>query len=137
MELSARVIDRDHRRIEALLRAVERELRRLDGPAAAIALSVAAHHLKEHLRGEEDELFPSLEARVGDDGFAVTRSLRREHALISEELASVTRSVALGDLGRALGDLLELLAIHRAHARKEELALYPMLGVSFTRFAEE
>jgi iron-sulfur cluster repair protein YtfE (RIC family) len=79
--------------------------------------------VQTHAQIEEEILFPALE-RAGLTNGPLT-VMRAEHREIDELLSAIA---AAKDLAGAQDGAARLLALLRAHFRKEELLLFPMVG---------
>lgn len=108
--------------LEAALDAIEKAD---DGTYAGYgaALRTLAEGLGEmvetHSRIEEDVLFPALEQHIGPAGPMTV--MRAEHTEIDRVLARARSST---ESAVVVADLRELLALLRAHFRKEEQVLF-------------
>ncbi len=92
------------------------------------ALDRLARRLRNHLRLEEELIFPAVERQVQDPEFRLTATLRREHQAIRALLAEVERDLAHDNRAGAVGTLRELLAALHTHEQKERQALFPIAG---------
>lgn len=112
-----------HRRMDQLLDRVEIAL---DLPSWSEARSLFARfraELDEHIRIEEQVMFPTFEAFVRLTG-GPTAIMRREHAEIARCLDDIEDRLASE---RTADDAIEQLAAMLAsHNAKEECVLYPM-----------
>jgi hemerythrin-like domain-containing protein len=114
---------RDHNHLAALVRAAGSAL--ADGDAGP--LSALAGRLRQHLRIEEEQLFPAAERLVDDPSFHLTATLRREHDVLRGLLAEVEQELARDNFAGARGNLSELATTLVLHQRKERQVLFPML----------
>jgi iron-sulfur cluster repair protein YtfE (RIC family) len=120
----------DHDRIDALLEDVrvmveDGELERADHFFAD-----ARTQLLEHIRIEEDVLFPALETRLGTTG--PQSVMRRQHERIVGALDRAAGALARQDAAAFHACDRELYALLSAHNAKEERVLYPMLDRALT-----
>lgn len=119
------VLERDHRRLDALLEEVEALADAGSFPAAAERFAEFACGLDWHIDVEEHVLFPEFEERTGMTR-GPTTVMASEHYDIRNFMSEVRRALERregSDHTQALADLTELLAEHNA---KEERMLYPM-----------
>ena len=113
----------EHRHVVALIDAA---LRELDESLERSALDALGATLREHLRFEEQTIFPAVERLVGEPDFHLTATLRREHVALRVLLDEVERERHRDNRPGAIGNLRELAAALVAHERKERHVLYQM-----------
>jgi iron-sulfur cluster repair protein YtfE (RIC family) len=112
-----------HRRLDDLLDRVEIDVEVGDWSEARRRFSLFRQELEEHIRIEENLLFPSLES-AGRPSTGPTVVMRAEHAEIGRLLDVIEQFLEDGNpIGEAT-DMLE--AMLAAHNMKEERVLYPM-----------
>jgi iron-sulfur cluster repair protein YtfE (RIC family) len=116
-------LTRDHHRTLALIAAAQREL---SLPGSPRSLTELGRRLRAHLRLEEELIFGAVEALVGDPGFHVTATLRREHQALRALFADVEAELARDNRAGAWGNLRELATSLAVHERKEHDVLFPM-----------
>lgn len=114
---------KDHERLDALLQAYQ-ALKRTDFLRAKERFVEFRRGLHRHIVWEEEVLFPLWERRTGMTEMGPTKVMRTEHRQIGDRLEAIHRRVAAGDPNTDAMEQ-ELLALLRAHNRKEELVLYP------------
>ncbi len=122
----------DHDRIDALFDDVrvmvdDGELERADHFFADVRAQ-----LLEHIRIEEDVLFPVLEVRVGT--FAGPQTvMRREHEKIVAALDRIANALGRQDAAEFRACDREIYALLSRHNVKEERIIYPMLDRALSR----
>lgn len=115
----------DHRRLDAIIPAVERLADASSFAEAQARFAEFACGLGWHIDVEEQVLFPFFEAKTGMTR-GPTTVMREEHKDIHERMKRVTAALgenSLAGMRDALGELTTILA---AHNMKEERMLYPM-----------
>jgi hemerythrin-like domain-containing protein len=145
MASATQVLMDEHRGIERMLGALERELPRLEaGDGSAVELfAQGADFLRNfadrcHHHKEEQLLFPALAERgVGVEGGPIAAYLA-DHARGRDELAAMSAAIerygegdraALADLAAATREYVDLL---RTHIRKEDESLFRTADELFT-----
>jgi iron-sulfur cluster repair protein YtfE (RIC family) len=124
----AALLEAHHRRLDDLLERVEIAVEIGSAGDARRQFASFRGELEEHIRIEEELMFPSFEALLGR-AKGPTAVMRAEHAEILAAADAIEGLLCEGQpAGDALGDLLAHL---EAHNSKEELVLYP----SFERIA--
>ncbi|MBS1197020.1 MAG: hemerythrin protein [Proteobacteria bacterium] len=129
-----------HDRIEAQLKTLERLLQHLPEHGADLQARQAAQAIlryfdsagPHHHEDEEDNLFPMLIARSGEDPAvcALVRDLLADHVLMAEALAEVRRQLLL--IAEAKSAALEENAVrllasrYRRHIARENAELLPL-----------
>jgi hemerythrin-like domain-containing protein len=114
-----------HRACDADLVRAEQLAQGADWHAAERAVSNFVDHTEAHLRYEEQDLFPRLEAAL-PMAAGPTAVMRGEHGQIRTLFAELTAAVAAQDAG-AVSDTVEtLLLVLQQHNAKEEAVLYPL-----------
>jgi iron-sulfur cluster repair protein YtfE (RIC family) len=112
-----------HRRLDDLLDRVEIDIEAGDWSEARRRFSLFRQELDEHVRIEEDLLFPSLES-PGRPGAGESAVMRAEHAEIRRLLDMLEE---LLEDGQPIGEATDMLEVMlAAHHAKEERVLYPM-----------
>jgi iron-sulfur cluster repair protein YtfE (RIC family) len=115
----------DHLDLAGALSDCEAAARRTDWEAAERLLARLVERLKQHVRIEEEVLFPAYEQTQGTTR-EPTDALRTEHNALVNRFRDVHYAVQGHNapvLGDALGPLRELLARHN---EKEERFFFPM-----------
>ncbi|MFZ0791688.1 MAG: hemerythrin domain-containing protein [Chromatiaceae bacterium] len=124
-ESIAETLAADHRRCDRLLAQVEIRAGRSDWEGAASDASALEQAMDQHLRFEEESLFPPLEqARPMAKG--PTGVMRMEHAQIRQLLGDLIAATEARDRDDCLGLLETLHLVIQQHNAKEEAILYPM-----------
>lgn len=114
-----RVLELDHREIDAGFEPVARGAEIDDAARAAVTRSIDG--LRRHIHAEEELLFPPLR---GAGLFGPVLVMLREHAEIWTVLDRLEESLG-GAAGEPAELCTELLAKLSAHNEKEEQILYP------------
>lgn len=83
------------------------------------------HTTEQHLRAEEEVLFPAFEQRTGNS-MGPTQMMRMEHVHIRELIGAIQRSLEKRDKQEYLGLSDTLMVLLQQHNFKEENVLYPM-----------
>jgi iron-sulfur cluster repair protein YtfE (RIC family) len=112
----------DHRDCDSLWVAVE-EGASTDLDATKEALGNFDSQLRNHLRMEEEVLFPAIERATGMGGMGPTEMMRQEHIGMRRLLDAMAQSDDL-ELILEQGDTLMMLIAQ--HNSKEEGVLYPL-----------
>jgi iron-sulfur cluster repair protein YtfE (RIC family) len=124
------ILERHHRRIDEMLERIAIALDLASWGEARLVFARFRAELEEHIRIEEQVMFPSFEAFTRSFG-GPTVVMRAEHAQIAQAVdALAARLDGEQDTGDELQRLQAMLASHNA---KEEGILYPM----FERHASE
>ena len=108
----------DHARLDALFDAYVRTLES-QPELSRDFLRTFADGLRQHIRWEEDALFPLFEQKTGMTG-GPTMVMRHEHEQILQLLDTLLENA---DDSNSRQQLMDILAEHNA---KEENILYPM-----------
>jgi iron-sulfur cluster repair protein YtfE (RIC family) len=117
---TAMLLELHHRRLDEMLVATELLVDAENWNDAKLRFDDFRRELEEHIRLEEEVMFPAFEAR-GPSG--PTAVMRAEHLSIRQLLASVGSALSEErPISRATADLTSQLA---AHNFKEENVLYP------------
>jgi hypothetical protein len=128
MESTVEVLLRGGRLIESLQSVVDRYVEERAGERAGDAFTTLAGRLRERIQLEEEKLFPAIERLVGDEHFALTERMRRQHAVLLDLVTGIMDSLNTGAWHAAAGDLRELKAALRTHMDEERRVLMPILG---------
>ena len=118
-------MEQDHERLDELWERAA-ELATTEPARAATTFELFRAGLLEHIRVEEELLFPHHETIEGAAGIALTQRLRDEHLEIRAALARLARAYASYPADRPVAELTlqDLLYSHNA---REENGLYPWL----------
>jgi iron-sulfur cluster repair protein YtfE (RIC family) len=112
-----------NRRLDDMLDRAAIDVEVGDWSEARRRFSLFRQELEEHIRIEEDLLFPSLE-QPGRSGAGSTSVMRAEHAQIRQLLEVIEEFVHVAQPVSDVTDMLE--ALLGAHNAREERVLYPM-----------
>ena len=115
----------DHQEGDAQLAAAESAVASGDWTAAAAAHATFANAIEHHFCGEEQALFPALEAAMGE-GFGPTRVMRSEHSQLRAMLQDLSQAIVARDDATYYAQADALRIMIRQHNLKEETILYPM-----------
>ena len=96
-----------------------------DWPSAKSAFATFVRHLEQHLRHEEDLLFPAIERAVGST-MGPTAVMRSEHAQMRAIVGTMTEAIASRDATGFFDYADSLRMLMHQHNLKEESVLYPM-----------
>jgi iron-sulfur cluster repair protein YtfE (RIC family) len=121
-----RLLEDEHRRLEAALGALEVALCAGDTVTAGAQLATFEVGLTRCVRGEETLLFPVLERSV-TTRFAPTAKMRQEHLELWKLATAIWDAMARADRPRALEVLGRLRSVFVLHVAKEEWSIYPLL----------
>jgi iron-sulfur cluster repair protein YtfE (RIC family) len=117
------ILELHHRRIDEMLDGVEIAVELGSWSEARALFTRLRGELEEHIRIEEQLMFPSFEAFMRTPG-GPTAVMRAEHAEIARCLDAVEGSL---DAEQADGDAVDQLeALLASHNAKEERVLYPL-----------
>jgi iron-sulfur cluster repair protein YtfE (RIC family) len=126
------ILTREHRRLDELWNQA-RSAFEGDAPGGARArMEAFGTALRDHIRDEEEILFPAFEERTGMSGGGPTMVMRMEHREMETHLDAIM--VALeegGDLAGVVERASEFFALLDSHDQKEERMLYPMMDRAF------
>jgi len=116
-------LTRDHRHCDELFARAEEHVARSDWTQADRDFSEFTNAMEQHLRFEEDNLFPAFEQASGNRA-GPTRMMRMEH----EQMRTLFRDMETGlrarEANRYLGLSETLLILMQQHNMKEEHILY-------------
>ncbi|MCC6132437.1 MAG: hemerythrin domain-containing protein, partial [Acidobacteria bacterium] len=119
-------LERDHRRLDAIIPEVERLAGERSFPEAGERFAEFVCGLGRHIDAEEQVLFPAFEQITGMTQGGPTYVMRAEHVDIRRLMGEVSAALATADASgaeRSIRGLLETLGLHNI---KEERMLYPM-----------
>ncbi len=131
-------LNRDHERIELVLRLIERELAKFDDddqdenlPAIAAALAyIEAYPDKVH-HPVEERMFDCLDSISSIEMQRVLQTLRRQHAEITASTLKLKRDIddVLNDIVTPIGKikrhLADYLTLQRTHMSLERREIFP------------
>ena len=116
-------LTRDHRHCDELFARAEEHVARSDWTQADRDFSEFTNAMEQHLRFEEDNLFPAFEQASGSRA-GPTQMMRMEH----EQMRTLFRDMETGlrarEANRYLGLSETLLILMQQHNMKEEHILY-------------
>jgi uncharacterized protein (DUF2249 family)/hemerythrin superfamily protein len=119
------LLGRDHDRLDGLFWRATHLAKTGDYPAARASFHEFSHGLIQHIKAEENVLFPAFEDATGMTS-GPTVVMRAEHREIGRLLEQAQTALA-GNDGASFANLLaELGMVLAAHNQKEERILYPM-----------
>jgi len=121
----------DHRRLEAQLRDACAHVTAADFQGALIAHAAFQAGLENHIRIEEQVLFPLFETLVGIMG-GPTTTLRQEHREIVRTTALMGEALVRGDAKAFEAGVTFLQGTLDPHHSKEEHVLYPTTDRALT-----
>ncbi len=114
-----------HRHCDDQFVAVEQALRAGDWPQVQAGCARFCADMEQHLREEEQLLFPAFEAATGMTQ-GPTAVMRSEHAEMRLLLDEMQQAAAQRDGDSLAGAADTLLLLMQQHNLKEENILYPM-----------
>jgi iron-sulfur cluster repair protein YtfE (RIC family) len=115
----------DHRACDIWLTRVEDRAAERDWEGARAAVADLTKVTLNHLRLEEEVLFPDLK-QAHPGALGPTSVMRGEHAQARRLLEDLSAAVAIGSRSETLGLVETLLMLLQQHNAKEEGILYPM-----------
>lgn len=120
----------DHERLDCLFEQFQ-ALKAYDVDGAREQFENFKRGLEQHMRWEEDILFPLFESKTGMKYGGPTQMMRLEHEQLKTLLKSLEKKMKQEEPGDDDQEaaLIELLAQHN---HKEENMLYPMIDESIT-----
>lgn len=116
----------DHDRLDRLLEETVSVLERRDLRALRLRFPELARQLRDHMRFEEEFMFPIVE-RTLCNAEGPTCVMRRDHQEIEDRLAGMTAALYLGDLAAFRDEHLALTLSLENHNGREERVLYPAI----------
>lgn len=123
MESISIAFAREHQHCDRLFAAVEEEVARGQWTRAGETYSEFVRALEDHLRKEEETLFPAIEERTGMRA-GPTEVMRREHTMMRDLLRQMEQEIARKNGVRYLGLSETLQVLIQQHNIKEEQILY-------------
>ncbi len=127
MDSIAGFLTHDHHRVDGYFAAARQAIASRRWDEARQHLAEFGRALEEHVRIEEEILFPAFEARSEGVG-GPTQTMRMEHREMRRLLETMAAAVQGRDARRARDLAQTLLALLQAHDLKEQHALCPMAG---------
>jgi iron-sulfur cluster repair protein YtfE (RIC family) len=125
----------DHRRLEGVLGKLAAAWQEHEAPRAKRLMQQLRRGLIQHMRAEDDIIFPTFEAKTGLLGDGPTRALRREHVQLARRLDELVmdlrRPPERSGFTQHFSSLRALLADHWS---REENVLYPSCDQLFEEF---
>jgi hemerythrin superfamily protein len=122
MNTIAAKLSKDHEQLDALLEQLAQDAQACDRDALQATWGMLESRLIRHLEAEERYLLPLVDAQCPAE-VAVTRL---EHAQIRDSLCELGVAVEPHTIRET--DVRKLIDLLQAHARREEVALYPVAG---------
>jgi iron-sulfur cluster repair protein YtfE (RIC family) len=122
-------LERDHREIDAVLKAVESFIDKGDFTATQTAFSEFRRRLDAHIDTEEEILFPVYEQLSACD--APTHVMLGEHADIRRLMATIANRLHSPGASPPVEELGALARLLNVHNTKEERILYPESDAAF------
>jgi iron-sulfur cluster repair protein YtfE (RIC family) len=116
----------DHDRLDRLLEETVAVLERGDLRGLRLRFPEFARHLRDHMRFEEDFMFPVVERTLchAEGPICV---MRRDHREIEDRLAAMAAALYLGDTTAFRDEHLALVMSLENHNGREERVLYPAI----------
>jgi len=129
MESIQQYLTDEHRKCDNTYAHLEEAVMDDDENGAKQYCDEFSRELLEHLKREEDVLFPAFEAKSGSQ-MGPTQVMKMEHVQIRDMLGKIVELVGSGpakDVKKKLIGLFEtLMILMQQHNMKEEQILYPM-----------
>ncbi|MEN8171139.1 MAG: hemerythrin domain-containing protein [Pseudomonadota bacterium] len=125
----------DHHRCDELFAAAEQAVDKGEWPQATAAHQGFIDAMEQHLRAEEELLFPAFEEASGMT-MGPTSVMRHEHEQMRALFAQMTQALQAQSSDDYLGASETLLIMMQQHNAKEEQMLYPMLDQVLTAQSE-
>lgn len=118
-------LERDHRRLDELFAGFRRNKSR-DPETALLCFSQFKRGLDQHIRWEEELLFPPFETATGMKGYGPTAVMREEHRQIRWIIDQIEQQLfhQVWETDTLEAQFLEVMGMHNT---KEEKILYPWL----------
>ena len=127
METIIQTMSHDHSRCDALFAQAEESAAKMSSKMSSRAATDFADFrsaMERHFTMEEEVLFPSVEARIGQ--IPPLQVMRMEHQQMRHIFAEMQDSLTQQDKDQYLGLSETLLMLMRQHNAKEEQMIYPM-----------
>lgn len=116
----------DHDRLDRLLEETVSAFERGDLRALRLRFPEFAHHLRDHMRFEEEFMFPIVERTLCNAEGPIC-VMRRDHREIEDRLAGMAAALYLGDIAAFRDEHLALTLSLENHNGREERVLYPAI----------
>jgi iron-sulfur cluster repair protein YtfE (RIC family) len=120
------ICERDHRRIQNLLRSAEKFLALEHAASANRALVALARRLKTHLAIEEELCFPAWTTGTRDHSYDLVLALTHDHHEMRERIENAREHFVQGDFRIASAELSELNHLFLNHVAQEENVIFPV-----------
>jgi iron-sulfur cluster repair protein YtfE (RIC family) len=127
MKTACESLESDHRQIIQLLEEAVAAVATGDLRTVRLRFPEFACRLRNHMRYEEDHVFPVVELTLCHAEGSVC-VLRRDHREIEDRLVAMTSALYLGDLGAFSLEHQELNWLLENHLGREERVLYPAMA---------
>jgi hemerythrin superfamily protein len=126
MQTITECLKADHQRLDRLLDETFETVARGDLHGARLRFPEFARHLRDHMRFEEDFMFPIVERTIcaADGPICV---MRRDHREIEDRLAGMQAALYLGDVDALRAEHEALVLTLENHNGREERVLYPAI----------
>ncbi len=125
MDSISQYMQQHHRDCDALFTLAEASAADKDWASAAAQWLEFSEKIHQHLRMEEEVLFPTFEAETGQTQ-GPTMVMRMEHKQMRALLSEMSNCVEAQNQDRFLGLAESLMLLIQQHNMKEEQMLYPM-----------
>lgn len=116
----------DHHRLDQLLEETLAALERGDVEQLRVRFPEYARHLRDHMRFEEEFMFPVVERMLCNAEGPVC-VMRRDHQELNDRLVGMSAALYLGALPAFREELLALTLSLENHNGREERVLYPAI----------
>ena len=126
----------DHHRCDELFAAAEQAVDSEQWPQAAAAHQGFIDAMEQHLKTEEELLFPAFEEESGMT-MGPTSVMRHEHEQMRTLFAQMTQALQAQSSEDYLGASETLLIMMQQHNAKEEQMLYPMIDQTLAPQADK
>lgn len=126
MQTITECLKADHLRLDRLLDETFETVARGDLRGARVRFPEFARHLRDHMRFEEEFMFPIVERTIcaAEGPICV---MRRDHREIEDRLAGMQAALYLGDLAALRAEHEALVMTLENHNGREERVLYPAI----------
>jgi iron-sulfur cluster repair protein YtfE (RIC family) len=116
-----------HRECDDVFSEAETAVSKKNWPLALTKWKTFASELTEHLKQEEDVLFPKFEKATGMTA-GPTQVMRMEHQQMRALVQELDNALAAKAKDEYLGLSETLMVMMQQHNMKEEMMLYPMMA---------
>jgi hemerythrin-like domain-containing protein len=124
METIIQTFSHEHSRCDALFAQAEESAAKMQWERATTDFADFRAAMERHFTMEEQVLFPSVEARIGQ--IPPLQVMRMEHQQMRQVFAEMQESLTQQDKDQYLGLSETLLMLMRQHNAKEEQMVYPL-----------